>query len=137
MDNIANYRRQSLLHSLLSPLDFGGGAVQGAPNWHAAPASVEETEGAYILTVEIPGISKEDVALSIDNNILRVKGVKKAPESGNRLIVNERKVGEFERTFTLSEEIDQKNISAEFSNGILCISAPKTAKVTPRKIDIR
>lgn len=100
---------------------------------------IAETEKAISLHVEIPGVQKEDVKISInEDRILSIRGEKKQSETieGQQFVRVESHFGTFARSFTLSESIDIKAIQAEFNNGILQITLPKVEPEKPKSIEV-
>lgn len=100
---------------------------------------VRETSKALELDFELPGIKAEDVDISIENNVLTVRGEKreerKEDEEGRYHIV-ERSYGSFTRSFQLPLGVDEEQIEAEFDSGLLRVSIPKAALPQPRRIEI-
>lgn len=102
---------------------------------------ISETDKSYEFEIELPGMKREDIEIEVSDGILTVKGEKKEEKKeekkGYKKI--ERSYGKFERSFTLPQYIDEKNISAKFENGLLNISIPKSpeAKASSRKIEIK
>ncbi len=102
---------------------------------------ISETDKSYEFEIELPGMKKEDVDIEIDDGVLTIRGEKreerKEEKKGYKKI--ERNYGKFERSFSLPSDIDEKNISAKFENGVLNISIPKSpeSKSAKRKIDIK
>lgn len=86
-----------------------------------------EGEGEYVLSAELPGISKDDIDVSVDDHVLTLKGEKrseKAEDQGKTHIL-ERRYGSFERSFTLPRNVDAKKITASFKDGIMEVRLPK------------
>ena len=118
-------------------------------NWESSsPASnytpkvrISEDKNCFYIIMEIPGISKEDVKLSVENNILLVNGVKKENKKTeeNNIIVNEIYFGEFSRNFNLSKDINIEAVDAEFNDGVLNITLPKIEEAKPvvKEINIK
>ncbi len=102
---------------------------------------ISETDKSYEFEVELPGMKREDIEIEVNDGILTVKGEKreekKEEKKGYKKI--ERSYGKFERSFSLPQYIDEKNISAKFENGLLNVSIPKSpeAKTSSRKIEIK
>ncbi len=94
------------------------------------------TDEAYVLTADLPGIRYDDIDLSIEQNILTIKGERAAPENGERTRA-ERPFGAFKRSFSLPEDADAESINARYENGVLTVSIPKRTKPQARKIEIR
>ena len=94
---------------------------------------ISEDKDNFYLNLEMPGIPKEDVKISLEDNTLSISGTKKhqnKTEESN-LILNEIFYGEFSRSFNLSEDIKKDSIDAEFKDGLLTISLPKKEEVKP------
>ncbi|KJV55681.1 Hsp20/alpha crystallin family protein [Orientia tsutsugamushi] len=100
---------------------------------------VFETDTEYHLEVELPGIKQEDVVLKIDNNILTVEGHKddQLEEKEKFYYMRERYYGSFKRSISLPSNIDENNIDAKFSDGMLCIKISKREQDKARKIEIK
>jgi HSP20 family protein len=102
---------------------------------------ISETDKSYEFEIELPGMKREDVQIEVSDGILTVSGEKreekKEDKKGYRKI--ERSYGKFERSFSLPADVDDKNISAKFENGLLNISIQKSpeAKSAKRKIEIK
>ena len=90
------------------------------------------------LVAEIPGVRPEDVKISVEGNLLTVKGTKEqvAEERAERVHRNERTYGAFERTFRLSASIDPKKIKATYNLGVLTITLPKAETAKPHLIEV-
>lgn len=98
-----------------------------------------ESDKKYNVVLELPGISKEDVTLSInDDNLLTVKGDKKTdPNEQKRTFYRyERAYGTFERKFALPEDADRNNVKAKFDNGLLSIEIAQKEPEQPQEMNI-
>ena len=97
-----------------------------------------EDDEAHVL-IELPGVSKKDVEISLEGKTLTISGHREAPEAAkdNEAPRRERWHGKFARTYTLPFNAEQGNVKAEFENGILEISIPKAETEKPRKIAIK
>ena len=102
------------------------------------PVDIQETADAYRLTAELPGLTKEDISITLENNVLRLTGERKfekdAKKEGYHRI--ERTYGAFARAFTLPSQVNHDKVEAAFENGILTITVPKAEQAKPRKITI-
>ena len=104
--------------------------------------AVEITEKAdeLMLTAELPGMTKEDVELFVENNVLTLRGEKKQEwsedDKDRKVHLWERTYGTFTRSFTLPREVEAEKIRAEFLDGVLKLHLPKTEKAMGRKIEI-
>jgi HSP20 family protein len=94
---------------------------------------ISEDKDNFYLNLEMPGIPKDDVKISLENNTLSVSGTKKhqSKSEDTNLIMNEIYYGEFCRSFNLSDDIKTDNIDAEFKDGLLTITLPKKEEVKP------
>lgn len=98
-----------------------------------------EEDGEYLLTAEIPGMSKDDVDISIEDGVLTFKGDKKfeREEEHGRMHLREREYGSFERCFTLPRNVVVDKINAEYHDGIVEIHLPKGEQAKGRHIEIK
>ena len=90
------------------------------------------------IEAEIPGLSKEDVSVDLEENTLTISGAKSdsSNTSGARYIRRELKRSAFKRCFKLGENLNLKKVKADFQNGVLLISVPKTEPAKPKKVKI-
>ncbi len=102
--------------------------------------NTRETEDAYHIEVELPGVKKKDVDISVDGNVLTISGERNVRDEVKDEDYHkvESRYGVFSRSFTLPEKVDIENIEAEFVNGVLEIAIPKL-KVdnSSKKIEIK
>ncbi len=108
------------------------------PDW--APAlDIVETPEEYVLQVEVPGITKENVKVNVVDGILRIEGERRQEkeEKGKKFHRLERSYGTFLRTFVLPEYVDETQVRAEFKEGILTVRLPKTQKAKPKTVEIK
>ncbi|MFQ3573316.1 MAG: Hsp20/alpha crystallin family protein [Thermodesulfovibrionales bacterium] len=90
-----------------------------------------------IVIADVPGCDEKTVDITLEKNILTINGFVSADEmSGMRLALNEYGVGNYQRQFTLSEEIDREGIQAKVKNGVLTVILPKSATAKTRKIAV-
>lgn len=110
----------------------------GSAVW-APRTDLVETDNAYRLHLDVPGMTKEDISINLQNNTLTVSGTRAAEQTdeGDEYVRVERTFGNFHRTFTLPEAVDAENIEATYDNGVLEISVPKTKKTARRQIEIQ
>jgi HSP20 family protein len=102
------------------------------------PVDIQETEEGYRLQAELPGLTKEDIQITLENNVLRLTGERKfereaRKESFHRI---ERTYGSFSRAFALPNQVNAEGVQASFENGILTLTVPKAEQAKPRKIAI-
>jgi HSP20 family protein len=102
----------------------------------APPASVIETGDGYTLEVEMPGVTKDGLEISVENNELTIIGRRSFPVVQGTLIHHESRLENFQRTFELDPSIDANKISARIEQGLAMLTLPKAEHVKPRKITV-
>lgn len=103
------------------------------------PVDIFETPGHdLVIKVELPDVNREDVEVTVENNVLTLSGEKKLPvdvkEEQFRRV--EREYGPFSRSFTLPNTVDATKVSAEFKNGVLTVRLPFREEAKPRTITV-
>ena len=114
-------------------------AITTKPETFFNPAcDIDETDTHYLMTFDLPGVSKDDVKVEVNDNRVRVYGEKneerKEKKNGRRLV--ERQYGSFERSFTLPSQVDAAKVEAQFTDGVLKITVPKTMLPPAHQIKI-
>jgi HSP20 family molecular chaperone IbpA len=98
---------------------------------------IYETKDALFLIADMPGVDEKTVDVELEKNILTISGrVENGRVKDYRLVFSEYEVGDYERTFTLSDEIDRDKIKANVKHGVLRLELPKAEEVKPKKIKI-
>lgn len=99
---------------------------------------IHESDGTVLLSVEMPGVAADGVEVELENRILTIRGRTRrtAPEGYHRVYA-EYEEGDYERAFTLSDEIDREAIKASMRNGVLTLELPKAAEAKPRHIEVK
>jgi HSP20 family protein len=117
-----------------APPPGNGGAVR---RWVPAMDLVE-TEDAFVLRADLPGLDENDIAIQLENDVLTVSGDRKAEHehSGEGYYRVERATGAFARSLTLPDGVDPEAVSASFDKGVLEIRIPKPEQVKPRRVEI-
>ena len=105
--------------------------------WRPA-VDIRETGDSYVVSAELPGLTKDDVQITIENNVLKLTGERRfekevKEEEFHRV---ERAYGTFSRAFALPTRVDPERVEASFKDGILTVTVPKAAEARPRKIEI-
>ncbi len=99
--------------------------------------NIGESETGYVIQLELPGLTIDQISLEVQENRLEISGDKTIEQvDAIRWSRAERKSGSFKRTIEFSKPVDLENVEARFENGVLNISVPKSAKALPRKIEI-
>ena len=113
-------------------------AVQRPAPWlPAAEGRIED--GAYVIQLALPGVDPKDVEVSLMDNVLTVKGERKADHdtTGKDYFVREVAYGEFQRSFELPEGVDAAQVAAKHANGMLEVRVPVPQAMTPRMIEVK
>jgi HSP20 family protein len=98
-----------------------------------------ETEDAYRIHLDVPGVGKESLKINYKDNQLTVSGERASDRTDEEeeYVRVERAFGHFYRSFTLPRTVNAENIEAAYENGVLTITVPKTEDVKPRQIEIQ
>ncbi len=104
----------------------------------APSVDIFEDKDRLILEAELPGMSQEDFDISVENNVLTLKGERKFEKKtdGDNYHRVERSYGSFTRSFTLPQTVSADGAAAEFDNGVLRVSLPKREETKARKIEV-
>jgi HSP20 family protein len=121
------------------PVGGGGGNGGGTARRWMPAMDLVETDDHFVLRADLPGLSDEDVELSIEDNVLTVAGERKSEheERGEGFYRLERATGMFSRSLTLPEGVDGDAITATFDKGVLEVRIPKPEQRKPRKLQIQ
>lgn len=105
--------------------------------WHPS-IDLSETDEAYNLKAELPGINADEISIEVNDNVLTLSGERKEEKASDKenCHVRELLYGKFSRSVSLPVPIDAEKIKAKFEGGILKVAIPKSEKVKPRKIEI-
>ena len=100
---------------------------------------IQETEDAYIIHAEIPGLNREDINVALENQTLTIKGERKfdREEKKDNYHLIERSYGSFYRSFRLPSNVDQDNTEAEYKDGVLNLKLGKKPETKPRSVNIK
>ena len=110
----------------------------GVKNSTIPSVDVYEDEKAYYVEAELPGYTEDEVNVHVEKHVLHISSEKANEKKENRkFLVRERGYVKFDRSFTLPEGINESGIEAEFSNGILKVTLPKTPIEQPKKIEVK
>jgi HSP20 family protein len=100
-------------------------------------ADIFETEQALVMMIEMPGVSKESTEVKVEDNILTIDGrIDFSKYEGLQPLYTEYNVGNYTRTFQLSNAIEQSGIKAELKDGVVKLILPKAERAKPRRISV-
>jgi HSP20 family protein len=96
-----------------------------------------ETDKALTVVLEMPGVGKDSVTVDVENDVVKIEGrIDFTKYEGLQPVYTEYNVGNFVRSFRISNEIDRDRIKAEIENGVMKLSLPKAEKAKPRRITV-
>ncbi len=96
-----------------------------------------QKEGAYVLTLDLPGLRMEDFDVTVDNNTITVSGMKESEkEESGELIAKEKAFGSFSRSIRLPRDVDENEIKGSFESGVLTLTLPKEKEFGKISIEI-
>lgn len=99
---------------------------------------IHETEESFVLSVELPGVRKEDVILEVKDSVLSIRGERRQEKEVTEKSVHriERRCGEFTRAFNVPSNVDASRVKAAYKDGVLQVTLPKVEDAKPRQIKI-
>jgi HSP20 family molecular chaperone IbpA len=102
------------------------------------PADIYETRDNIVVVAEMPGVAPDGVDITLERRVLTIRGRNAGNEhTGYQRVYNEYADGDYERVFTLSENIDRDRIEAMLKDGVLHLVLPKSETAKPRKIELK
>jgi len=111
-----------------------GGAMSQAWSW--APVAMWQDDDNVFIEAEMPGLSGDEVEVTVHNEMLYIRGERK-PEEGRQYLYNGRTYGRFERAITLPEPVKTDDVRATLTDGVLQIALPKSPEAKPKRIAIQ
>ena len=103
------------------------------------PLDIVETTTAYEILVDLPGVNKEDLNVSVKEDVLSIEANtvnSSEVKEGETVIKSERRTGKYLRTLRLGKAVDESKIAAEYANGVLKLTLPKAEEAVSRKITV-
>ena len=120
--------------------NFWGDPGFSKPNsgWNPT-VDIAELEDRYEVHADVPGLSKEDINVTLEKGVLTIEGEKKRAAETNEeaFLRTERVYGKFRRTFNLGDRVDASKISAAYKDGVLTVGLPKAEVVKPKTIEVK
>jgi HSP20 family protein len=101
------------------------------------PANISATENEYLLELDMPGVSKEGLEVTIEGNELTIIGRRKDEAPSGDLCYCESGLADYRRMFELGPDIDTSKINAEMKNGVLKLHLPKSERAKPKQIEVQ
>jgi HSP20 family protein len=114
-----------------------GSEVLTMADW-APTVDITETDSAYMIKGEIPGVNKEDVKVTIEDGMITMRGERKQEkeEKDKKYHRIERSYGSFLRSFRVPDDVDENAVKAEFKDGMINVTLPKSDKSKPKSINV-
>jgi len=135
--DLVNMQREvgRLFDGLFSDFDGGGNYMT---SW-SPRVNVMENSDAYVVQAELPGINKNDVKITMRDDVLTIKGEKKheKEEKDHNYHRVERSYGSFERSFSLPAGVKSDKIDAAYKDGVLTVTLPKAEEAKPKEIEVK
>jgi HSP20 family protein len=115
---------------------FAGLAENRSPVWMPA-ADIEETDDAYVLEIDLPGVRRENLDIELRDNEVRITGEIKKQERKGILRRQTRRIGQFDFVVTLPTDIDPNQVDADLHDGVLTVRLTKAKASQPRRIEVK
>jgi HSP20 family protein len=132
--------------NLLERYNKTGGAMRSSTgndlsfaDWSPS-VDIEEDAEKYLIKADLPGVSRDDIDIKLENGMLSIRGEKRTEtesDKGGKHHRRERFYGSFSRSFTLPDSIDADKVDAAYKDGVLTLAIPKVEKARPKSIDIK
>jgi HSP20 family protein len=142
-DPFGPFRREMdrLFDDFFTPAEGRSFAPSGVAQNLWPRIDVEETDQAYLITAEVPGLDEKNIDLNLRDNVLTISGEKREERQDKQrgAAYAERFYGQFKRTIPLDVEVDADKVDAKFRNGVLAVTLPKSQKpeAKARRIEVK
>ena len=102
------------------------------------PAAIHETEKDFVVELDMPGLAKENIEISLSKDGLTITGRRyEAIPKSHTAVFQERAPFDYQRTFSVNAEIKQEDIKAAYENGVLTVTLPKSEHIQPKRITVQ
>jgi len=131
--------RQREINRMFDNFFRGGIQDDGAISFLTPAVDIAEGDNEYTVRAELPGVSKDDVRITMQDNILTIRGEKKEEKETKESNYHrtERSYGSFQRSFTLPAHVKSDKIEASHTDGVLTITLPKAEEAKPKQIEVK
>ncbi len=113
-------------------------------NSNMPSVDIKELDSAYVMEADLPGFSENDIDISLKDRVMTLSSIhseekteEKKDDEKQTYIMKERKLSQFMRRFALPDDIEEKEVSANFKNGVLTVNIPKRAERKTKKIEVK
>ena len=100
------------------------------------PVNVYQDKYRFTVVVELPGLKKEEIEISLHDDTLTIAGERKREESSEQEFLTERLYGKFQRSLTLPTAVDAEKVKASYKDGLLQVDLPKAEEAKPKQIEV-
>jgi len=132
---------QQEINRMFNSFFLGGAQDDGTlfPTVWSPAVDIAEDELEYLVKVELPGVNKDEVKITMQNNILTIRGEKKQEKETEDLNLHrvERSYGSFQRSFPLPTTVRNDSIEASYKDGVLAIRLPKAEVAKPKQVEVK
>ena len=132
---------ESMFEDMLAPFTAGGTLPRFSEEGSISPRlNVTETEKSFEVEIEMPGVKKEDVKVSVEHQRVTIEGEAKREEQqreGENVLYTERSARKFVRSFMLPSEVDEATAQARMENGVLSLSLPKKQASAAKRLTVQ
>ena len=135
---LLNRNSAALTHFMRASKDSGGQGASNFPQWGLVVAETWETAASVIVRVEIPGMKKEDLEITVHGSTLRLRGEKRVgnDQRDGKYHLMERAYGHFERVIHLPQIIDSARAETSYRDGVVTVIFPKTEQIPPKQASL-
>lgn len=134
---LSNWNAVTTLDRMLDDVMGSAFGTAMSPRTFTPTVDIRATEDDVAFVCDVPGVKRDDLEVTLENHVLTLKGNRKFDSRDNEQVVLGRSYGEFSRSFTLPDGLDEEQLSAELADGVLTVRIPRHPKAKPRKITIR
>lgn len=106
-----------------------------AAAWHPT-VDVTEKDDAYVVTADLPGMSRDEIKVETNENTVTISGERKSDHKDEQSHRTERSYGRFHRAFSMPSKFDASNVSAAYTDGVLTVTLPKAEEAKPKSVKI-
>lgn len=119
--------------------DTASNVRRQTPTYWGLAVDVAENEDGYIVVANVPGMNPDDLDITMEENVLTIKGEVKAVEEieSEQYHVRERRLGNFSRNIRFPADVNVDGIAASYENGVLTLDVPKAEEVKPKRITVK
>lgn len=103
----------------------------------AYPVDIREEDGKLVVDAEMPGFKRDEIAVNIENGVLRISAEREPAEKKGKSHLSERRYTRVERAFTLPAPVDESQVEAKLDEGVLRLEMPETEESKPKRIEVK